>query len=326
MVNVKVYFLCAILLVGLMIGYLRLANHFGITDKPNHRSSHSIPIVRGAGFIFFLAILMGEIVLGLRHPWFLAGLSILAIVSFIDDLNPLSNSLRILVHLIAIIFIGLQLDLAFFPWWIWLLFLVISVGAMNTYNFMDGINGITGIYSLVTLGTLAFIEIHQVDYLNVEVLIILIISVVIFGYFNFRKNAVCFAGDVGSFTMAYLIIYAITNLIVVTGDYSFILLLSVYGVDSVLTIILRLKNRENIFRAHRSHLYQYLANQMKVDHLKIAIAYGIVQFTINIFVVYNFQYRHLSLAILVLIVLLPICVSYFYVKTKIQSKLELNEG
>lgn len=104
----------------------------------------------------------------------------------------------------------------------------------------------------------------------------------VFNIFNFRTNAKCFAGDVGAVTIAFVILFLMGQLILKTGDLSYIILLAVYGVDSVFTIIHRLHLRENIFDAHRKHAYQLLANELKWKHTLVSSLYMAVQLVINI--------------------------------------------
>src|SRR5690606_6410937 len=91
------------------------------------------------------------------------------------------------------------------------------------------------------------------------------------------QRAKCFAGDVGSVSMCFILLFAVLGLIFATGNPIYMLFFAVYGVDSVLTIIHRLMKRENIFEAHRSHLYQYLANEANGNRLVISTMYGLLQ-------------------------------------------------
>lgn len=142
---------------------------------------------------------------------------------------------------------------------------------------MDGINGITGGYSLIVLGALAYINVKVSVFMEPELLYVGLLSVLVFNIFNFRKQAKCFAGDVGSVSIAFIILFALGKLILVTGDLSYIILLVVYGVDSVLTIIHRLVLRENIFEAHRKHAYQLMANELKISHVLVSGFYMLLQ-------------------------------------------------
>jgi UDP-N-acetylmuramyl pentapeptide phosphotransferase/UDP-N-acetylglucosamine-1-phosphate transferase len=146
---------------------------------------------------------------------------------------------------------------------------------------MDGINGITGTYSLITILSLYFINETQIAFVFSEWLIIVAISLLVFNFFNFRKKARCFAGDVGSVSMAFIIIFFLLLLILKTQDLKYIGLLLFYGLDTVTTLIFRLIRRENIFEAHRNHFYQHLANVKGWPHLRVSALYLVVQLMMN---------------------------------------------
>ena len=164
--------------------------------------------------------------------------------------------------------------------------LIVCTGIINAYNFMDGINGITGGYSLVILAALAYINKEVVTFVEADFIYTVICSVLVFCFFNFRKKAKCFAGDVGSVSIAFILLFLIGRLIIETEDFSWIVLLSVYGVDSVLTIIHRLMLHENIGLPHRKHLYQIMANELKIPHVMVSSIYMAVQ-AIIIVGIYN---------------------------------------
>ena len=271
----------------LILLYFRFAVQFKIIDKPNQRSSHSRITIRGAGIIFPIAILLQALFSGFQYPLFTSGLLLISIVSFYDDLKPLSNKIRLLIHLIAVSLLFMQTDLLAYPVWIIIPVYILVIGTINAYNFMDGINGITGAYSLITILSLYFInETHLVFVLN-EWLIIVAISLLTFNFFNFRKKAKCFAGDVGSVSMAFIIIFFVSLLILKAQDLKYIGLLLFYGLDTVSTLIFRLIRRENIFEAHRSHFYQYLANAKGWPHLRVATLYLLAQLMVNILILYS---------------------------------------
>jgi len=271
----------------LLLFYFRLAVQFKIIDKPNQRSSHSRITIRGAGIIFPISILLQALFSGFQYPFFTSGLLLISIVSFYDDLRPLSNKIRLLVHLLAVTLIFMQAGLMDNPVWIIILVYILVIGTINAYNFMDGINGITGAYSLITILSLYFINETQVVFVLSEWLIVVVISLLVFNFFNFRKKAKCFAGDVGSVSMAFIIIFFLLLLILKTGDLKYIGLLLFYGLDTVSTIIFRLIRRENIFEAHRSHFYQYLANVKAWPHLRVSALYMLVQLLVNVLIIYS---------------------------------------
>ena len=83
------------------------------------------------------------------------------------------------------------------------------------------------------------------------------------------------------------------------GDvgHGLILFLSVYGIDSAITIIQRLLKRENIFKPHRTHLYQYLANENKWSHLFISAIFSLIQLIINLLVVFVINTSEYSISL-----------------------------
>lgn len=183
---------------------------------------------------------------------------------------------------------------------------------------MDGINGITGVYSLVLLLSLLWIDVYHLNFIDPQLLMIAIGGVVVFNFFNFRKKAVCFAGDVGSISMAFLICFLLLKLMLKTADVKYLLLLSVYGIDAVFTIIIRLSRRENIFKAHRSHLYQLLVNEGGHKHLLIAFLYGAMQLIVNLIVIkVHMETRLMSIVILISLSLTYVVVRFLTNNNKI---------
>lgn len=278
------YLLILITLFVAELLYFRLADRFNIIDKPNERSSHTSVTLRGGGIIFYVAALLYFILSGFQYPWFFLGLTMMTIISFLDDVFTLSNKLRLLVHFSSVLLMAYQLDLFEMPWYFLLIGFVVMVGVINAYNFMDGINGITACYSLAVAGLLLLVN-QQVAFIDSDLLIYTILGVAVFAFFNFRTKAKSFAGDVGSVAIAYILLFALGTLILTTGEFIYILFLAVYGIDAVWTIIQRLLRKENIFQAHRSHLYQYLGNEAGVNKLFVSFSYGALQFLIGLLVI-----------------------------------------
>lgn len=289
-----------IALFVLEILYFKLADHFNIIDKPNHRSSHTAVTIRGGGVIFTLAALIFFCAFGFQYPYFTFGLFAISLISFLDDILTLNNKVRLVVHLLSVLLMFYQWELFSLPWF-WLPFaLIFVIGTINAYNFMDGINGITGGYSLLAIATLYYINQFIVSFTSHELLIIIGLSLLVFNFFNFRKKAKCFAGDVGSVSIAFIVVFFIGQLILKTGNFSYILLLLFYGLDTVTTIIFRAIRKENIFEAHRSHFYQFLSNEKKLPHLLVVAIYICVQFIVNLIII-NFIGTHLLSALFLII-------------------------
>ena len=261
---------------------------------------------------------------GFSFSWFFLGATIIAIVSFLDDIIHVPTIGRILAHLIGVLCLLMQIGAMSLDYWVILIYIIMMIGTLNAFNFMDGINGIngiTGIYSLVTVATLWYINQNVEFIINTDLILYTLLSLSVLGIYNFRNTAICFPGDIGSVAAAFLIIFLIGKLILSTGNYIFILLLAVYGVDSVLTIIHRLMKKENIFRAHRSHLYQYYANAVGTNHLKISLVYGLIQVLTNFVILYNYQYLQLNSYLIATLILSIQGISYIYLKYTLEQRL-----
>ena len=293
------FFIALFIFFLLEIAYFQIADRYNIIDKPNQRSSHTSITLRGGGIIFRIALIAGVLIFQ-PSLWYLAlGVFCIAGISFLDDILTLNNKIRIGVHMLSVGLVIYQLiqnsilslsslpdyDALFFI--LCSLFLIIAmvffIGIINAYNFMDGINGITVLYSLVTLGSILYAqqEVLQVSVLDANIYRLLMAALAVFAFFNVRKRAKTFAGDVGSISMALILCFLIASLVLNTANFKWILLLGVYGLDAVATITCRIFRKENIFDAHRSHFYQYLANGRKWPHTAVSLLYAAAQLLLN---------------------------------------------
>ena len=271
------YLVILVLLFLAELFYFKLADRCNIIDKPNERSSHTKVTLRGGGIIFYFGALAYFLTNHWEYPWFMVALTLITFISFVDDIRSTSQGLRLVFHFSAMALMFYQWGLFSLSWWWIIVALIICTGIINAYNFMDGINGITGGYSLVVLVALAYINAEITAFIEPALINTVLCSVLVFCFFNFRKKAKCFAGDVGSVSIAFILLFLIGKLILTTGDFSWIILLSVYGVDSVLTIIHRLMLHENIGLPHRKHMYQLMANELKIPHVGVSLIYMAAQ-------------------------------------------------
>ncbi|MFR2070247.1 MAG: MraY family glycosyltransferase [Bacteroides nordii] len=272
------YYLIVLVLFFLAeLFYFYIADKYNIIDKPNERSSHTRITLRGGGVIFYFGVLAYFLTNHFEYPWFMLALTLITFISFVDDIRSISQVLRLVFHFSAMALMFYQWGLFSLPWWTILVALIICTGIINAYNFMDGINGITGGYSLIILGALVFINHSVVSFVEPDLIYTLLCAVLVFNFFNFRKRAKCFAGDVGAVSIAFTILFLIGRLIIQTGDFSWIVLLVVYGIDSVLTIVHRLMLHENIGLPHRKHMYQIMANELRMPHVVVALIYMMMQ-------------------------------------------------
>jgi UDP-N-acetylmuramyl pentapeptide phosphotransferase/UDP-N-acetylglucosamine-1-phosphate transferase len=307
------YLIISLVLFISILVYFKIADHFNIIDKPNGRSSHTEITIRGGGIIYLIAALIAVII----HPeyWMpVLAMFIIGTISFIDDRVTLSRKIRMTFQLTAVTILFYYLGLfTGYPLWLIPLLYIFVIGIINAYNFMDGINGITGVYSLVILAGLQYVNYFQVKFIHPDFIWLPIIASLVFLFFNFRNKARCFAGDVGSVTVAFWIIMLLMQLMINTGHLAYILFLAVYGVDAILTIIHRLFLRQNIFDAHRLHFYQILANDQNWSHLVVSTLYCVVQLLIIILVIFFPAY----LIQLFLVSTLPLMLIYVLVKPRI---------
>lgn len=283
-----IYGITFVVLLAMELAYFKVADHFNIIDKPNERSSHSTITLRGGGIIFLVGVWAWSLFFGFQYPWFLAGLTLVSGVSLVDDIHSLPDSVRLVIQFVAAVMVFYQLDILYWSmWWIILLALIVYVGATNVINFMDGINGITAGYSLAVLIPLALVNINGV-FVEQSLIISTILASLVFCVFNFRPKgkAKCFAGDVGSIGIAFIILFLLGSVIIKTTDITWLIFLLVYGVDGCLTIAHRIMLHENLGEAHRKHAYQIMTNELKIGHVMVASLYMVMQLLISLGFIY----------------------------------------
>ena len=301
------YIIIFVLLLVAELVYFRIADKCNIIDKPNQRSSHSTIVLRGGGIIFMIGAWVWSAFFGFDYPWFLAGLTLVAGVSFVDDIHSLPDSVRLVAQFAAAAMAFYQLDILHWDmWWIVLVALIVYVGATNVINFMDGINGITAGYALAVLVPLWLLNTNYRElatnlttnyssivssdgvFVDQSLIVAAIIAAVVFCLFNFRPKgkAKCFAGDVGSIGIAFIMLFLLGNVIMKTGDITWLIFLLVYGVDGCLTIIHRIMLHENLGEAHRKHAYQIMANELKIGHVKVTLLYMAMQLVVSLGFIY----------------------------------------
>lgn len=314
------YTILLLLFFGIELIYFKIADHFNIIDKPNNRSSHTSITLRGGGIIFPIAI-VAACFLDYVSWIAVAAVVLVAVVSFVDDIRPLSTLPRFISQAVAIGLVFYELNL-FSEAAIWLLpiIFILFIGWVNVFNFMDGINGITVLYSFVTISSFAFLPVNKEI---LPMLTTVVLSCFAFGFFNVRKKAKTFAGDVGSISMAVIIAFVTIRTIFHSGQIGYLLFLSVYGIDGVMTIFARIKKKENILKPHRSHLYQYLANELNFSHITVSVLYALSQLFINLVVISLESTGKLTAPYIVLFLLLQVAV-YLWLRKNVVRKMHVN--
>lgn len=331
---ITTYSIIFLVLLASLYLYIFLAKKTGIIDNPIGRSSHTTPTVNSGGIIFPVATVIWFSVYGWGQPYAIVGLLIISIISFIDDLKSLHPVVRLTVHTIAIGLLIYNTGVYGYHWYLILAAFILIVGWINAFNFMDGINGITAFYSLVSLASFSLLNNAPVllapffpdtalsgwnPFFSSGLVGTLILSVLVFSVFNVRKKALAFAGDVGSISMAFLQSWMMISLMVATREAAWILFFAVYGIDSVITILIRLHLRENILQPHRLHLYQLLANENKIPHLWVSFSYASIQALVNLLTIWLILNGYMNLTAFIAI-LGTLVVIYSLIRVKIKGR------
>ena len=288
------YIIIAVLLLAAELVYFKIADKCNIIDKPNERSSHSTIVLRGGGIIFTLSMIVWAVMMTLQghdissYLPFLGGLVLVAGISFWDDVHSLPDSLRMVVQIIAYLLMFWSIGIMQWSmWWVVPIALFFCVGATNIINFMDGINGITEAYALAMLIPIFLLN-RETGFIDDSYLIVAIIGLLVFSFFNFRPKgkAKCFAGDVGSIGIAFIILLALGKLMYATQDVTYIVFYLLYGIDGSMTIFHRIMLHENLGQAHRKHAFQLMSNELKIGHVTVSLIYMVLQLIVSLGFIY----------------------------------------
>ena len=282
-----------LILSGFLLGFagswlmMRYGERLDLMDVPCCRSSHFKAVPKGAGFGILAALLLSGLLL--EMPWFVwfpaAGISLASFWGADKHILPVSR--RLLIHFACALFFlvfflaSKQTDLVTYV--AWLPGLVFIVGTANFFNFMDGIDGISGITGFLAFVLMTFYaRLAGLNPAGTDLSLVMAFSCLGFLCFNIPKARV-FLGDVGSillgFVFACLVVFLsenVTDFLVMTG------FLSLFYMDELFTMVVRIRHKDSLITPHRKHIYQVLANQAGMHHLKISLGYGLVQFLIGV--------------------------------------------
>lgn len=266
-------------LLGVIVAYLvsRYGMRTRLVDMPGERSSHKTPIPRGGGAGIILAMLIAGIVSGFS----VAGLAIAAvgIIGIAEDIYgiPAKTRLAGILFLSAsyMVFSGHSPGLAGILFWAFFM-----AAAANFYNFMDGVDGMSGLSGVACFSMMALFALANG---NMPVFMICVAAAAAsagFLPFNWPKAKV-FMGDGGSLSLGFA--FGLTTLELSSGITDFLcllLLLSMHS-DALVTLFARWRRGEQVMKAHRKHLYQYLANELRLDHWEVSFLYVLSQAAIG---------------------------------------------
>ncbi|QXP64486.1 glycosyltransferase family 4 protein [Polaribacter sp. HaHaR_3_91] len=316
--------LCILIVASFV--YLKLANKFNIVDKPNERSSHTKVTIRGGGIIFPIAILLFFFLNDFQYPFFVLGLFLIAFVSFLDDIYTLSSRVRFPFQIIAISLILFQAAFPVFPLYYSVLCLVLGVAVINMFNFMDGINGVTGMYSLAVLSGMYFINLNEAI-VHTDLIVFSGLSLLVFGFYNFRKKALFFAGDIGSIAIGMLLFFIGFLFVLKLQSPIFLLLILVYGVDTALTMLYRIVyTKESVLDPHRHHVYQKLVDVSKISHLKVSMGYAVLQLVVNFTILKTYKLELSTQLIVFFGVIVLFIILYIFLFRLLAKKAKMNNA
>lgn len=314
------YIIVFAVLLAMELVFFKIADKYNIIDKPNHRSAHTEITLRGGGIIFWFVALLYFSQHYQDNLLFFAGITLVSLVSFWDDIQSLSSRLRFSTHLLAITIVFYHLNIfTELPFYYIFAAYFCSLGIINGYNFMDGINGITGVYTLAVLGSIGYVNQYIVAFVDFDFIIYPMIAAFVFLIFNFRKKAKCFAGDIGSIAVSFWIVFLLLKLYLKTDSIIWICFIAVYGVDTTCTIIHRLYLKQKISEAHRLHFYQILCNEYKLDHRFVASIYALAQVGVSA-VVFSFYSKYSDFVLLVGI--LSVLIAFYSIKFYLLKKIK----
>ena len=310
------FFLILIFLLISELLYIKIARYYKIFDISDYRSLHSKNTVRGGGIIFWIGMLLYFLNSGFEYPYFFVGLTLISFISFWDDLFQLPISFRLSIHFIATSLLLLELNYFSNPVWLIITVMILVVGIINASNFMDGVNGMMVGNGIVIVGNLWCINNYYLKFVDNNFILYTSLGLIVFAFSNFRTEAICFAGDIGSISVGFIISFLLMKLILKDNNLIYILFLGVYGVDSILTIVHRIFLKENIFKPHRLHLFQIIVRKLRINHLVVSTIYMIIQLIVCIIVILNLkQSIQVQLIIGIFIILI---LGLLYVKIKLK--------
>jgi UDP-N-acetylmuramyl pentapeptide phosphotransferase/UDP-N-acetylglucosamine-1-phosphate transferase len=297
---------------------------FGLLDESNGRSSHKGAIPKGSGIGILAAFVISSIFTKIS-PFFWLSASVISFISLLGDRKEISPKIRLPVQLIAVslfLLFSSQVHLGFHQLPITIFYVLFIVATTNWYNFMDGINGIAGITAVIGFGLLAFYNYNSQGDSKLTILAVSIaLACIGFLPFNF-PNAKVFMGDVGSILLGF--VFASFVVMLSRTFLDFICLagfLFTFYADEFVTMFVRLKDGENLLKAHRRHFYQILANEIGIAHWKVSVGYGALQLLVGTTILATKPFGILPVIFLLSIFSIGFIIVNYFVRVKLCEKI-----
>ncbi len=251
--------------------YKNFCSSFKFLDIPNKRSSHTIATPKGAGIVFAITSII-FIIFIFNYSYILILIPLL-IIGFLDDFKGVSRISRLFVQFFTSLFIVYNSNLfKFFTLsngnlenlFFFIFLITCSIGIINFFNFSDGIDGLvasSGSIYLILIGIFT-----NPIYLFIGV------SLGVFLIFNWSP-AKLFMGDVGSTFIGAIVVISSLSKNNSLDSLVSLLMIAPILIDPFICVLRRLISRQNIFIAHKTHLYQRL-HQSGWKHSYISLLYS----------------------------------------------------
>lgn len=320
-----------IVIFSLMSGWLggwviqKYGYNLGIIDVPNERSSHEYIVPKGGGIGILAAFVFSSFVLDIPKTFWISGI-VLALVSFVGDRLDIRPKIRLMIQFgCVLVFIidfmvmhhgPVELYLLIFP------LVIFIVGTANFYNFMDGINGIAGITGgvgfmlLACYGTLEGMAPYYVT-------LSLSIAFACAGFLPLNvPKAKVFMGDVGSVMLGF--VFACVVIMMSRNLLDFICMAALifpFYADELTTMVVRIREGDDLINPHRKHLYQLLANEYGLEHWKVSVGYGVCQVFIGLALIGLKPHGYSVVMIFLAVCLLWFSIISFYVRRKLNPQI-----
>jgi len=314
---------------------IKFAEKFNLVDRPNSRSSHTYPIVRGFGIVMFVSIGLTLIVFNLslfiQNLNLLSAVLLVGILGLVDDSMDVSPVTKILTLIVVCaflfvegflitnlgVFLGINLELNLL---ISIIFsTVVIVIFTNAFNLIDGLDGLSGLVSIIIFVSFFVIGVSNNDKSLVIIPALFVASLCVFLFYNWHPAKV-FLGDSGSLMIGFVISILGIKSLGYIEPISILYIASVPIIDSLFVILQRILSRSPIFRADKNHCHHILLSYFdgRVNKTVVCIAlFQLITSTIGLMFISKVNDSFVSLMLFLLL---------FFIVFKILNKLKNQRG
>lgn len=311
-----VYILVAIVLVLTELFYIRLVDNTSFFSALKERRKEERPVWSGSGLLFYLGMVIFSVLQGFPYPWFFVAITLLAVVGLWNTIRPLSRFIQHIALWASLLLMQHELNLYndYLCCQVGCILLV-SVVIMYVFRSMDGVNRILGGYSFVVLLVLGYINSRMIPFMDGTYLQIAIITAFILCFFNLKFRMRAFCGEAGSGMLGIIVLFALGKLILLTNDASYLIVLLIYAVDSLLTLLYRIIRRENIFQTEGKHMYQFMVTHLNIPQFVVSAIYAAAQSLVITGYFLLFSYRGIYFFCMTVF----LCVLYVFFERRINK-------